>query len=171
VARLSTHLNSKLLPQAWYTSVVLLVSNKKARHLYQITQTLQAGLVLTGSEVKSLRRGAGSLTGSFVKPVGEELFLLNAQISPYPFAKNDDYDPLRNRKLLIKKKELYRLIEASSAKGMTLVPLSLDLVQNRIKLTVGVGKGQKEFEKRVILKNRAIDRSLARRVKQQQNAR
>lgn len=152
---------------AWYTRLVLLVSNKKAHHLYQITQKLQAGLVLTGAEVKSLRKGAASLAGSFVKPLGTELFLVNAQITAYPFAHDEHYDPKRSRKLLLKKKEVYHLIEASQAKGMAIIPLSIDLVGNRIKLHIGLGRGQKEYEKRAVLKARAIDRSIERRVRQQ----
>lgn len=147
-----------------------LVSHSKARHLYAITQTYVAGLVLTGAEVKSVRKGAASLVGSFVKPLGEELFLINSQITAYPFATNPNYDPRRNRKLLMKKKEIYKLIEASQTKGISIVPLSLDLMGNHIKLTLGLGKGKKEYEKRETLKNRAIDRSLARRVKQSFNS-
>lgn len=147
-----------------------LVSHTKARHLYAISQTYVAGLVLTGAEVKSVRKGAASLVGSFVKPLGGELFLINAQITAYPFANDPQYDPRRNRKLLMKKKEIYKLIEAAQAKGSALIPLSLDLMGNRIKLTIGLGKGKKEYEKRETLKNRAIDRSLARRVKQSFNA-
>lgn len=147
-----------------------LVSHSKARHLYAITQTYVAGLVLTGAEVKSVRKGAASLVGSFVKPLGNELFLVNAQITAYPFATDPNYDSRRSRKLLMKKKEIYKLIEASQAKGISIVPLSLDLMGNHIKLTLGLGKGKKEYEKRETLKNRAIDRSLARRVKQSFNS-
>ncbi len=147
-----------------------MITNAKARHLYSLSNTQVAGLVLTGAEVKSLRKGAGSLVGSFVKPLGKELFLINAQINAYPFATNPDYDPRRNRKLLMKKKEIFNLIEASQAKGVTIVPLAIELMGNRIKLVIGLGKGKKEYEKREVLKNRAIDRSLARRVKQSFNS-
>ena len=146
---------------------MILVSHTKAQHLYSITQTTTAGIILTGAEVKSLRRGAASLVGSFVKPLGGELFLINAQITAYPFADNTYYDSKRSRKLLLKKKEISHLIEACQTKGMALIPLAFELKHNHIKLQIGLGKGKKEYEKRETLKNRAIDRSLAQRVKQQ----
>ena len=147
-----------------------LAVHSKAHHLYAITQTYLAGIVLTGAEVKSLRRGAASLVGSFVKPLAGELYLINAQITPYAAANNDKYDPRANRKLLMRKKEIYRLLESVQVKGMSLIPLSFELINNHIKLKIGLGKGKKEYEKRQTLKDRAIDRSLARRVKQQYNA-
>lgn len=146
---------------------MLLVSHSKARQLYQISSTIQAGIVLTGAEVKSLRQSHASLVGSFVKPVGLELFLVNCQITPYKFASQTDPDTKRTRKLLLRKKEIYNLIEQVTQKGMTLIPLSFELVRNQIKLTIGVARGKKQFERRAELKSRAIDRSLARRVKQQ----
>lgn len=146
---------------------MLLVSHSKARQLYQIVSTVQAGIVLTGAEVKSLRQSHASLVGSFVKPMGTELFLMNCQITPYKFSPHEGVDPKRTRKLLLKKKEIYNLIEQVMQKGMTLIPLNFELVRNQIKLTVGVARGKKQFERRAELKSRAIDRSLARRVKQQ----
>ncbi len=145
---------------------MLLLSNKKARHLYEIDRTVQAGVVLTGAEVKSLRNKSGSLTGSYVKPVGEELFLIGAQITPYKFADNTEYDPKRTRKLLLRKKEIFNLIQASQKKGWTLVPLSFELVGKNIKLNVGVGRGKEEYEKREKLKKRTLKRELAREIKQ-----
>src|SRR5690554_5566258 len=84
-----------------YNNQVILLTNKKATFEYEILRTLVAGVVLTGAEVKSLRHKSGSLTGSFVKVMGDEAFLLNAQISPYKFADNREYDPKRTRKLLL----------------------------------------------------------------------
>lgn len=145
---------------------MLLIAHKKARHEYEISRTIQAGVVLTGAEVKSLRQKSGSLTGSYVKPVGGELFLIGAQITPYRFADNTEYDPKRTRKLLLRKKEITALAAATEQKGWALVPLSLDLVGNHIKLTIGVGRGKQEFEKREQLKRRAIKRELQRSIKQ-----
>jgi SsrA-binding protein len=145
---------------------MLLLVNKKARHDYAISQTIQAGVVLTGAEVKSLRGKSGSLTGSFVKPLKNELFLIGAQITPYKFADNTDYDPKRTRKLLLKKREIADLIEASQQKGHTLVPLSFEAVGRMIKLNIGVGRGQQEFEKRDKLKKRALKREMQREIKQ-----
>lgn len=142
-----------------------LLVNKKARHQYQIHKTFQAGLVLTGAEVKSLRNKSGSLTGSYIKPINNELFLINAQISPYKFADNIDYDPKRTRKLLMKKKEIFHLETAANKKGWSIIPLSIELVGNRIKLNLGIGKGKKEFEKREVIKKRDIKRDIARTLK------
>jgi SsrA-binding protein len=142
-----------------------LVVNKKAQHDYTIDSVIQAGIMLSGPEVKSLRRKAASLKGSFVKPIGGELFLIHAQISPYPFADNREYDPIRTRKLLLKKKEIFKLLEASDQKGWALVPLSFDVVGRVIKLTVGLARGKKQFEKRADLKKKAIQRDAEREMK------
>jgi len=141
--------------------MVLLV-NKKAHFEYEILHTYQAGVVLSGPEVKSLRGKSGSLTGSFVKIIGEEAFLLNAQISPYTYADNREYDPKRTRRLLLKKKEILLLLEVSAQKGSALVPLSFAAVGRVIKLNFGVGRGKKHFEKRAKLKERDLARDTAR---------
>jgi SsrA-binding protein len=142
-----------------------LIVHKKAKHQYEIAQTVQAGIVLTGAEVKSLRNKSGSLSGSYVKPLNNELFLIGAQITPYKFADNQDYDPKRTRKLLLRKKEIYRLIDSSRKKGWTLVPLSFELVGKNIKLNIGLGRGKEEFEKREKLKKRKLKRDLQRDLK------
>lgn len=144
--------------------MVLLV-NKKAHFEYEILHTYQAGVVLSGAEVKSLRNKSGSLTGSFVKILGNEAFLLNAQISPYKYADNRDYDPKRTRKLLIKKKEIAQLLEASAQKGAAIIALSFESVGRMIKLNFGIGRGKKQFEKRAKLKERDIARDMARDLK------
>jgi SsrA-binding protein len=144
---------------------MILLVNKKATFEYEILHKIEAGVVLSGAEVKSLRNKSGSLTGSFVKIIGEEAFLLNAQISPYKFADNREYDPKRTRKLLLKKREILELLEASSQKGNTLVPLNFSTSGRMIKLTFGVGRGKKLFEKRAKLKERDIARDTAREQK------
>lgn len=143
----------------------MLVVNKKAHFEYEILHTFEAGVVLSGAEVKSLRQKSGSLTGSFVKIIGNEAFLLNAQISPYKYAANQDYEPKRTRKLLLKKKEINQLLESSAQKGNTLVPLAFELSGRMIKLKFGVGRGKKQFEKRAKLKERDIARDMARDLK------
>jgi len=143
-----------------------LLSNKKAFHQYEIAEKIEAGIVLTGSEVKSLRNKSGSLVGSYVKVLNQELFLIGAQITPYKFADNTDYDPKRTRKLLVKKKQIFKILASTEKKGWAAVPLSLDLAGNKIKLTIGVGRGKQEFEKREILKNRALKREMQKQIKQ-----
>jgi len=145
---------------------MLLIANKKARHEYEISQTTQAGVILLGAEVKSLRNKSGSLSGSYVKAIGNELFLIGAQITPYKFADNTDYDPKRTRKLLLRKKEIFDLKTAADKKGWTLVPLSFELIKNKIKLKIGLGRGKQEFEKREKLKKRDLKREMQRENKQ-----
>lgn len=142
-----------------------LIINKKANFDYVIAKTFQAGVVLTGPEVKSLRQKSGSLTGAYVKPVGGEVFLLGAQISPYRFAQNQDYDPKRTRKLLLRKREIAGLLGDLERKGLTLVPLSFELVHNQIKLNIGLGKGKREYEKRATLKKKAVQKDIDRHIK------
>jgi SsrA-binding protein len=149
-----------------YTTSMLLIENKKARFEYEVQTTYQAGVVLSGAEVKSLRNKSGSLAGSFVKVIGDEVFLLNAQISPYTFADNRGYEPKRTRKLLFHKKEILKLMESQNQKGNVLIPLAFTLEGNTIKVTVAVGRGKKQFEKRAQLKQRDIERDIRREVKE-----
>ncbi|NCN03935.1 MAG: SsrA-binding protein SmpB [Candidatus Pacebacteria bacterium] len=142
-----------------------LLVNKKATYDYSIQKTFQAGVVLSGPEVKSLRNKSGSLIGSYVKVVGGEVFLLGAQITPYKFADNSEYDPKQTRKLLLRKKQIVEMIGYTERKGWSLVPLSFELVKNKIKLSVGLGKGKKEFEKRDALKKKAIQKDIDRDTK------
>lgn len=137
-----------------------LVFNKKAQHEYTISKKFIAGVVLTGAEVKSLRLQQASLNGSYIKEISGELFLINAQINAYSFAKQEDYDPKRSRKLLLKKSELEALIEASRQKGFAIIPLTFFLSHNLIKLEIALAKGKKEYEKRESLKKRDLRREL-----------
>jgi len=144
---------------------MILVLNKRAKYDYEISKKYQAGIVLSGAEVKSLRNKAGSLQGSYIKIMDDQAFLVNAQINPYKFADNIGYDPKRTRKLLLKKKEIYQLIEINDKKGWTIVPMSFKLFKNKIKLNFGVGKGKKEYEKRATIKKREQKREIARQMK------
>ncbi len=139
-----------------------LLLNKRVSYDYEILSTIIAGVVLSGAEVKSLRQKSGSLTGSFVQIVDGEAVLLNAQISPYKYADNRDYEPKRTRKLLLKKHEICALEEKMAQKGLTLVPISFDLVGRRVKLKIGVGRGRKQFEKRAKIKERDLRREAQR---------
>ena len=139
-----------------------LVINKKAKYDYQISKIYTAGIALEGREVKSLRLKHASLTGSFVKIIDAEAFLLNAQISPYAFAQNDNYEPKRTRKLLLTKKELADLFQATQNKGWVIIPLSIDLKGRNIKVEIGLGKGKKVFEKREAIKKRDLEREVRR---------
>ena len=142
-----------------------LVINKKANFEYLIEDTLEAGIVLSGAEVKSLRKGSASFAGSYVKIINGEAFLLNAQISPYPFANNESYDPTRTRKILLHKKELLSLSESIENRGRTAIPLAFRLVRNKIKLDIGVGRGKSQRDKRDALRKKAILRDQQKELK------
>jgi len=143
-----------------------LVVNKKARYEYTIEKKFTAGLVLSGPEVKSLRLKHGSLSGSFVKIIGGEAFLVNAHINPYAFAQTEEYDPKQTRKLLLKKKELLELQEALHTKGRTLVPLSIFVAGRNLKLDLAIAKGKKVHEKRAVIRERDQQRATERELKQ-----
>jgi SsrA-binding protein len=144
---------------------MLLLENRKARQEYEVLETYSAGIVLSGGEVKSLRNKSGSLVGSYVKIIGGEVVLLNAQITPYTFADNREYDPKQTRKLLLRKREIIDLAEKIDTKGYTLVPLSFELVGRVIKLKFGLARGKKQYEKRADLKKKAIERDIQREVR------
>lgn len=142
-----------------------LLTNKKAHHDYEISKTLMAGIVLTGQEVKSLRLKHGSLKGSHVKIIGGEAFLLNAQINPYSYADTREYDPKRTRKLLLQKKEIFQLSEASNQQGWAIVPVKCVIQNGKIKVEVGLGRGKKSYDKRAQLKKRTQKREIEKQLK------
>ena len=140
-----------------------LISNKKAGFNYEITETLSAGVELFGFEVKSLRQGQGSLDGSYVTIRGKEAFLIGSFIPP--FQENNtptDYDPHRNRKLLVTKAEIKKLADIEKAKGLTIVPISVYNKGRVLKVDLGIGKGKKKFDKRETLKKRDTERETRR---------
>lgn len=144
---------------------MLLVKNKKASFEYELSQKITAGVVLSGQEVKSLRLKHASLSGSYVKILGFEAFLLNAQINPYSYADTREYDPKRTRKLLLTKKQIWHLAEKTQQAGWALVPLAFITEGNKIKLEIGLGKGKKLHDKRRAIKERDQKRNLARQRK------
>ncbi len=145
---------------------MILIKNKKALADYSIVKKYIAGIKLNGSEVKSLRNKSASLKGSYIKIIDNEVFLINAQINPYSFDnQRQNYEPKRTRKLLLKRKEINSLQGESKKKGWSLVPLSFQLLRNKIKLEFGVGKGRKEYEKRERIKKRDLKRQLAKTTK------
>jgi len=146
------------------------VINKKAKFDYDILDKFEAGLVLTGPEVKSVKAGQINLKGSYItikhKPK-TEVFLINAHISKYkPAGLQPDYEPTRSRKLLLHKKEINKLIGKMKEKGLTIVPLSVYTKHNRIKLEFGIGRGKKKFEKKETIKKRETKRKIERAMKQ-----
>lgn len=146
--------------------MAVLALNKKAFYDYEMLEKYESGLVLHGHEVKSARAGQVNLKGSYVvmkrsRKNLPEVSLLNATISLYKFAgKLENYDPLRSRKLLLKKSEIIALTSKLEQKGLTLVPLKMYTDHGLIKLEIGLGKGKKEFDKRETIKKREGEREL-----------
>ncbi len=143
-----------------------LAFNKRAHFDYELEDHFEAGLVLNGAEVKSVKNGHLSLKGSFVTMHENELFLTNANISPYPFAKTSiAYDPTRSRKLLVKKSEIRSLVGKLHTKGLTLVPLRVYTKKRLIKLEFTIGRGKKAFDKRSDLAKKESKRNIERALK------
>lgn len=141
------------------------VENKKIFQ-YQILEKMKAGMVLTGQEVKSIKRGQVSLSGSFVVVKREEVFLIGTTIPPYqPKNAPKDYDPQRSRKLLLTKKEIKYLIGKNRQKGLTMIPLKIFLERKRLKLEFGIVKSKKKFNKREEIKKKEIKRMIQRKLK------
>jgi len=142
--------------------IKLVAQNRRARHDYEIRSTHEAGLVLLGSEVKSLRAGEADLKDSYVFVRRGEAFIHGLHIAPYAFARDGGHEPERERKLLLHQLEIDRLAEQVAEKGMTLVPLRLYFRAGKAKLEFGVGKGRRTVDKRHALKERDQKREMAR---------
>jgi SsrA-binding protein len=139
--------------------------NKKALHEYHIAEQLEAGIVLTGPEVKSIRGGKVSLAESFARVDGSEVWLYDMHISPYDPASLWNTDPVRPRKLLLKNKEIRRLIGATKEKGLTLVPLDLYISRGYVKVSLALVRGKKLYDKREDIKRKDAKREIERVVK------
>lgn len=141
------------------------VKNRKARHEYHVLDTWQAGVILQGTEVKSLRDGRANLQDAFARFDGGELWLHNLHISPYEPANRFNHDPLRVRKLLLHRAELRRMVGQVQQKGLTLIPLDIHFASGVAKVTLALGKGKKLHDKREDLKRRAEQREMERAYK------
>lgn len=130
------------------------ILNKKALHNYHILEHLEAGIALTGAEVKSIRAGRIDLGESYVRILNGEAYLLNANLAKLDQTSAKAYDPLRSRKLLLHKTQIQTLLGKTSGKNATLIPVSLYEKNNRFKLEIGLAKSKKEFDKRAIVKER-----------------
>lgn len=144
-----------------------LIHSKKVNLNYEIIEQFDAGLSLRGYEVKSLRNKQGSLEGAYVIVRGNEAFLIGAHIPPYQAGNTPDgYDPYQNRKLLLTKKEISELAGYEKKKGLTIVPISLYTKGRNIKLSLGIGRGKKKFDKREDIKKKDTARDVARELKE-----
>ncbi|MGB9589891.1 MAG: SsrA-binding protein SmpB [candidate division WOR-3 bacterium] len=145
--------------------VKVIVSNRRARRDYEIVETVECGIVLLGSEVKSIKAGMVSIAEAYAEPVGNEIWLKDMHVAAYPHAGQFGHEPTRPRKLLLRKDEIKRLVGKVSRRGYTLVPLSIYLKRGIIKLELGLGRGKRKYEKRDVIKRRDMERDIRRELK------
>jgi SsrA-binding protein len=145
--------------------IKVVASNRRARHDYEILDQVEAGLVLEGSEVKSLREGKAQLKDSFAHIRDGEAFLIGAYIAPYNFSRGGGHDPERTRKLLLNRREIDRLGARVAEQGLTLIPLDLHFRSGRVKVNLGLARGKNTIDKRDTLKERDQKREIERAMK------
>jgi len=141
-----------------------IATNRRARHDYHISEALEAGVSLVGSEVKSLRDGKASLQDAYAVVRNDEVFLVGVHIPPYPQAAMQNHEPTRIRKLLLHRAEIRRLISKTAEKGLTLVPLRMYFKGNKVKVEIGVAKGKRHYDKRESIAKRDAEREMAKRL-------
>ena len=146
-------------------SIKTIATNRKALHNYFILETMEAGIALSGSEIKSIRGGRVSLGEAYVRLEGGELWLINAHIARYQAASHESHEPTRRRKLLVHRKEMATLAARTAEKGFTLVPLKLYLKGRIAKLEVGIARGKRLYDKREAIMRRESQRELGRIIK------
>ncbi|MFC1679900.1 SsrA-binding protein SmpB [Elusimicrobiota bacterium] len=144
---------------------IVVATNRKARHQYEIFDVMEAGLSLKGPEVKSLRAGELRLTGAFARIDGNEIFIHNLYIGPYAQNTAEDIDPIRTRKLLMRRREIDRLRGRQEAKGLTLIPLELYFLKGWAKVTLALARSRRGPDKRETLKKKQTSRELERSFK------
>lgn len=138
----------------------IVIENRKARHDYHIEDTITCGLVLKGTEVKSIRSGKAQLKDSFARIEGSEAWLYNCHISPYHYGNRFNHNPLRKRKLLLKKKEILKLYGKTKEKNLTLIPLKIYFSNNWAKLELALAHGKKVYDKREAIKKKELQRTI-----------
>ena len=140
----------------------IITQNRKARHDYQIVETFEAGIALQGTEVKSLRDGRANLKDSYASVRNEEVWLYGVHISPYTHGNINNHDPERDRKLLLHRREIRRLIGKTKESGFTLVPLQLYFTNGKVKVELALAKGKKQYDKREAIAKRESERNIKR---------
>jgi len=143
----------------------LICKNKKARFDYQIDDVYEAGIVLTGTEVKSCRQGKANLKDSYARIKKGEVFLYDSHISPYSHAGHAQHEPLRTRKLLFHKREIKRLTGKTQERGYSFIPLAMYFRNGKVKVEMGLAQGKKKHDKRETIKKRDLDREMAAALK------
>lgn len=142
------------------------ISNKRAFFDFDIKERIESGIQLTGPEVKAIRDGHADLTGSFARIVGSEAYLVNAKVYPYKYARPEDYDETRTRKLLLHKKEIISIKGKTEGSGQSIVPIAMYTKGDFIKVELGIGKGKKKYEKRASIKAKDVKRDIDRELNQ-----
>lgn len=148
----------------------VIASNRRAFHDYHIEERFEAGLVLAGTEVKSLRGGKAQLADAYAMAEGEELFLYNFHISPYDPASRFNHDPMRKRKLLLHKREIRKLAGLVQRKGLTLIPLQVHFTRGYAKVVIGVARGKKEYDKRRTIAEKDAAREMRREARRSERS-
>ncbi|MFV9511240.1 SsrA-binding protein SmpB [Tepidibacillus sp. LV47] len=148
--------------------IKVVAQNKKATHDYFIEDTYEAGIVLTGTEIKSIRAGKANLKDSFARIANGEVFLYNMHISPYEQGNRFNHEPTRTRKLLLHKEEIRKLIGKTKEKGYSLIPLKLYLRNGFAKIDLALAKGKKQYDKRQAIAKRDANREMARALREKQ---
>ncbi|OPZ84725.1 MAG: SsrA-binding protein [bacterium ADurb.Bin429] len=143
----------------------ILVDNRKARHDYEILETIETGIVLTGTEIKALRAGKGNLRDSYARVDDGEVWIHNMHISPYEQGNRYNADPLRPRKALLHREEIRRLVGKTREKGLTLIPLKIYLSGGRAKVELGLARGKRQYDKREAIADRETARERERALK------
>ncbi len=141
------------------------IVNRKAKYNYQIFDTIESGIVLTGTEIKSLRLGKANIRDSYVRVKNNEMYIINMHISSYENGNIFNHDETRERKLLLHKKEIYKFRDKIKLEGYTIVPLKVYLKNGRAKVLIGLAKGKKNYDKREDIKKRDIERNIRARLK------
>jgi SsrA-binding protein len=147
-------------------AVKVVATNRRAAHDYQIEERYEAGLVLLGSEIKSIRAGRANLRDGYVTPRDGELWLVNAHIAPYEPAARQGHEPRRPRKLLLHRREINRLIGRVQERGYTIIPLRLYLKRGRAKVEIGLARGKRQYDKRAAIARRESQRDVERALKE-----
>lgn len=141
--------------------------NRRAKHEYELSQPLECGIMLHGSEVKSIRNNKISIDESYIRVQGHEVWLVGCDIAEYPQATYLNHDPKRQRKLLLHRREIRKIAEVASQKGLALVPLDVHLTRGNVKVTIAVGRGLKRHDKREKLKEQVADREMRQAIRRQ----
>ena len=141
------------------------ILNRKAKYNYQIFESLEAGIVLTGTEIKSLRLGKANIKDSYVRVKNNEMYIINMHISSYDNGNRFNHDETRERKLLLHKKEIFKFRDKIKLEGYTIIPLKVYLKNGRAKVLIGLAKGKKNYDKREDIKKRDIERNIRARLK------